>query len=281
MPQPSLGRKMTDLHGEIGDFLGWGRGLDNGDEEWSTYEQGEIEKLCDKALQLVYFEATLDPRLPPHQWSWLNFSADIVVTSGERYTRLPDDFGGFSANRLVVTKEDGSTGVFSFVRLIGEPYIDERYARSPDVTGRPLFAADRARKGTRETHGTVRELYVFPEPDATYTLRGPYHVLPERLTSKAPYTYGGADMAGCFTAACRAMAECHRDNVPPGAGVEWPMFQRSLAAAIQRDGARHAPKSIGKNTDRSDPSLGMGRGWWSDGVIASVDPVTVDDTLYD
>jgi hypothetical protein len=279
--QSNLSAKMADLHGEIGDYLGWGRGADNGDEAWSTFKQTEIERLCDKALQLVYFEATLDPRMPPHTWTWLNFVAEIVVSSGERYTRLPDDFGGFSANRLVVTKDDGSTGVFSVVRLIGEPYVDERYAKSPDVTGRPMFAADRARKGVSETRGTERELYIFPEPDAAYTLRGPYHVLPDRLTAKAPYTYGGADMGGCFIAACRAIAECHRDNIPPGAGSEWPLFQRSLAAAIQRDSSRHGAKSLGKNTDRSDPSRGMGRGWWSDGEIASVDPVTYDDTLYD
>lgn len=280
MGQSNLSAKMTDLQATVGDYLGWGRGVEFDDEEWTANKQSAIDECLDMALRWVYFEATLDPRMPPHSWSWLNFSISVVISTGEKYTRLPDDFGGFSSNRLTVS-QDGGANVFSAVRIIGEPYIDEKYAQSPSVTGRPLFAADRAVRGVGETYSTRRDLMVYPTPDAAYTIRGPYDVLPERLSSKAPYTYGGAAMSGCFIAAARAAAEIFRDNIQPGSGVEWQTFQRSLAAAIQRDGTRHGPKTLGRNTDHSDPSRMVGRGWWSDGEIASLDPPTFDDVLYD
>lgn len=273
---------MTELQATVGDYLGWGRGVSYDDEEWTAQKEAIINDAVDMALRWVYFEATLDPRVAPHQWSWLNFTFSLYTTSGEKRIPLPDDFGGFVSNILTVT-QDGSGGVFSKIRLIGEPYIDERYALTSSVTGRPLFAADRARKGVGENFSTRRELYIYPTPDATYTIRGAYNLLPDKLSSKAPYTYGGAAMSSCFIAAARAAAEVRRDNIQPGSpgSVEWPIFQKSLAIAIERDGQRHGAKSLGKNTDRSDPSRVMGRGWWSGGEIAHLDPVTYDDVLYD
>lgn len=280
MSQSGFSVKMADLQAVIGDYLGYGRGLEFDDEEWIPNTLAKINDTLDMALRWVYFEATIDPRLPPHEWSWLKFSTNIVVTSGNKYTRLPDDFGGFSSNYLTVSQED--QGAFSKMRLIGEPYIDEKYATATSVTGRPIFGADRAVKGTGETHSTLRDLYVYPTPDGTYTIRGPYNVLPDRLKSTAPYTYGGAAMSGCFIAAARAAAEVYRDNIQPGAGVEWPLFQRSLAARIMGDGSRHGPKTAGRNLDRSDPSRrSVGGEWWGDGEITSVDAVTYDETLFD
>lgn len=276
---PGFCAPMTELQATAGSYLGWGRGVAYGDEIWSDAKQADIDECVDMALRWVYFEATLDPRMPPHQWSWLNFAVNITVQSGDKYTRLPEDFGGWASNNLILTQSD-SGNTFMKLRLIGEPYLDERFASCPDITGRPQYAADRAVKGVGENHSTLRDLYLYPIPDGTYTIRGPYNVLPERLTSKAPYTYGGAAMSGCFMAACRAAAEMFQDNIQPGAGVEWPLFQRSLAAAIQRDGQRHAPKTLGRNLDRSDPSR-FGQGWWSDGNIASLGSVTYDDILYD
>jgi hypothetical protein len=278
MSQSNLSVKMTDLQATVGDYLGWGRGVAFDDEEWTDNKQRAIDEALDMALRWVYFEATLDPRTPPHTWSWLNFNAKIIFSGGEKYARLPDDFEGFSTNFLRVT-QDGTGGAFSKVRIVGEPYIDEKYALAPTVTGRPLWAADRVRKGVTEGHGIRRELYVYPMPDGVYTLSGHYTVAPDRLTSKAPWTYGGTRMSGCFIAAARAAAEIYRDNIQPGQGAEWPLFQRSLAAQIMADTSAHGPKSLGKNTDLSDPSRRFhGNEWWRDGVIQFVEPTTLDGT---
>jgi len=164
------------------------------------------------------------------------------------------------------------------VPLVGEPYIDQMYASSGTTNGRPIYAAEKVNRGNK-SHSTRADLYIYPIPDTAYTLRGQYNLIARALTAEAPFPYGDAKMASCFQAACRAAAEMYEDNLRPGEGTEWPIFQRELAAAIQRDG-RHAPKTLGKNIDRSDPSRGFGRGWWSSGMIAFQDPATIDDVLY-
>lgn len=279
MSESNLNLPMHELKGEIGDYLGWGRGVDNGEEEWTDDKDRQLTRLLNTALRWVYDSATLDPRVPPHQWSWLTPSTNVVIASGQRLTPLPDDFGGFVAKFLIVTQEDEGS-VRSKVPLVGEPYIDQMYANSPDTSGRPVYAAEKVGRGNKSV-STRSELYIYPVPDTSYTFRGQYNLIARALTADAPYPYGDAKMAGCFQAACRAAAEMHEDQLRPGEGTEWPLFQRELAAAIQRDG-RHHPKTLGKNIDRSDPSRrGMGRGWWSDGTIGFQDPMTVDGVSYD
>lgn len=275
----SLNLSMDDLKGEIGDYLGWGRGTAGGEEAWDDDTERQLTKLLNTALRWVYNSATLNPNVPPHQWSWLTPSASVVIASGVRTTALPDDFGGYVSKYLLVTQDDAQSVGFR-VPLVGEPYIDHLYGTSATTSGQPLYAADRTLRGNKPK-GTRSELYVYPVPDGVYTFRGQYNLIAEALTAAAPYPYGPATMASCFEAACRAAAEIHEDRLRPGEGAEWPIFQQELAAAIQRDG-RHHPKTVGRNLDRSDPSRrsGSGREWWSDGIIAFQDPMTVDDVSY-
>lgn len=280
-PGSDLNLDMNELRGEIGARLGWGRGKALGHEQWTAQKEVEITRLLNTALRWVYHEASVQPNMPPHQWSWLTPAKSFTIASGSRTCNLPDDFGGFSVNRLTVTQGD-TGGVYSNVPLIGEPYIDEKYAAVNTATGRPVVAAERKRQGPNHTHSDLFELYVYPEPDAEYTFRGPYNLLGKALTASWPFAYGGTAMASCFQAACRAVSEIHLDNLRPGEGPEWMVFQRSLSIAIARD-SRHQPKTLGLNTDGSDPSHRMGSAgnWWGDGFIAFVDPVTVEGTLPD
>lgn len=281
MSESNLNLKMNDLKGEIGDYLGWGRGTDGGEEAWDADTDRQLTKLLNTALRWVYDSATLDPKMPPHQWSWLTPSTNVVISSGSKTVSLPDDFAGFVSKFLIVTQDDTGS-VRAKVPLVGEPYIDQAYANSSsEISGQPTYAAERILRGNK-SHSTRSELYVYPIPSASYTFRGQYNLIARALTADAPYPYGDAKMASCFEAACRAAAEIHEDNLRPGEGVEWPIFQRELAAAIQRDG-RHHPKTLGKNSDRSDPSRNpmSGRGWWRDGLISFVDSPTVNGVLYD
>ncbi len=280
MSESTLSMPMTKLQAEVGDRLGWGRGstaqTGMGEEAWTASKLSKINDILDTALRWVYHEATVNPAIPPHQWSWLTPSADFVVTEGEKTTLLPQDFAGFASNFLALRQGD-SGGRHSKVPLTIDRYLDEKYAANTTVTGRPTVAAERVRRDKNADSSQRSELYVWPTPDATYHLRGAYNLTGESLTSANPYTYGGPTMAACFQAAVRAASEIYVDDLRPGEGPEWQVFQRSLAAAIARDGRRMA-KTLGENTDRSDPSRRTRGPWWP---ISFVDPVTVDDVLYD
>lgn len=277
MSESNLNLPMDSLKGEIGDYLGWGRGAAEEEEAWTTDKDKQLVRLLNTALRWVYDSAVSDPGAAPHQWSWLTPSTSVVIPAAEKVIKLPDDFGGYVSKWLLVTREDTGS-VRAKVPLVGEPYIDQMYARSPTTSGRPVYAAERVGRGNKPNESTRSELYVYPVPDAAYTLRGQYNLVARALTAASPFPYGDAKMASCYQAACRAAAEMYEDNLRPGEGTEWPIFQRELAAAILRDG-RHHPKTLGKNADRSDPSrsvIGGRRGWWTDGVIGFLDPVTVN-----
>ena len=254
MPEPTLNLKMADLYGEVGAFCGWGRGPDAGDVEWSDSQLLDIRSCVESALRMVYFQAQLDPRDPAHQWTFLKPMAELTLASGERSVPLPGDFGGFEG---WITVSASSGGAYLPLELVSEPMLDARYAVTPTITGRPVMACDRPLKGGTASRSPQRELYVYPEADAAYTLRVAYYLLPNMLTAEVPYPYGGAAHAETFKAAARAAAELFLDNLP---GPENQNYRMRLAGSIAYD-RRHAPKTLGLNLDRSDNPPGYFPQW--------------------
>lgn len=273
MPESTLSLKLTDLEGEVGYVLGWGRGPDNGEEEWTANKLRDIRSAVETALRMFYFQAQLDPRDAAHEWSFLRPTAELTLASGERTVRLPDDFGGFEGE-MAVTQT--SNGTFNPVRLTNEGFIDTNYSAYPDVTGRPVWAAERVLKGTSQTAGSRSELYIWPQADAAYTLRIAYYFLPNYLTAANPYPYGGAAHAETFKAAARAAAEMVLDGEP---GPEMQNYMVRLAASIAYD-RRHRPKTLGRNTDRSRMDRrGAFPQWYPQSMLGWLGPVTYDGTL--
>jgi hypothetical protein len=241
--------RMSQLFGEVGHYNGWGRGADEGEEAWSASKLLTLRRVVDEGLRRFYFQAMVDPRDGAHNWTFLAPSTTVTLPSGERLVDLPDDFGGFTA---VVTVSDGSGGGYWPIDVTQDRLIEQKYAMYPTVTGRPLLCGLRAVEGTDRTRGSRYRLYVYPEPDQDYTLTVPYFILPNRLTSAAPFPYGGPMHAGTIMSAMRATAEEMLDNVQNG--PEFNAYMRKLAASISAD-RRNAPRTLGRNTDRSDPSL--------------------------
>lgn len=278
----SLSLPMVELMAHTGDYLGWGRGETYGDEVWVERKRSRIQQILNTALRWVYFEASIDGRAP-HPWSWLTPLCDLTLESGERFVPLPLDFEGFADNALVVTLTNAGSGVYNRVFVTDPTIIESRYAISSQPTGRPIAVAIEHLKGTEIDRSNRRRLSVYPIADQGYRLRGKYHITGEALTSTNPFAYGGTAMAEVFKSACRAVAESELDNLRPGEGTEWVHYQSSLRAAVLRDGRLQA-KTLGRNTDGSDPSHMLGRGpgcWWENGRLGWLDPVSVGGVVPD
>lgn len=241
---------MTDLLGEGGAFLGWGRDT----TKWTEKKAQDVKACGQTMLRKFYFQALLDPRDSSHNWTFLKPVADIPILSGGATAALPDDFGGFEGK--VTVSQTGVTGGFWPVNLVSEEMIRVQYAAAPTYTGRPLVAAEQQIKGTSPTRSNRSQLIVFPTPDVDYVLHVPYYILPDYLTVTNPYPYGGAAHAETMKAGMRAAAELFLDNMP---GPEAANYMQCLAASIAYD-RRHQPKTLGVNTDRSDR-----RGRWRGG----------------
>ncbi len=253
--ESTLNLSMTDLLGEGGAFLGWGRDA----TKWTDKKAADIKACGQTMLRKFYFQALLDPRDSSHNWTFLKPVADIPLPSGESTVPLPDDFGGFEG--MVTVSQDGLAGGFWPVKLVSEEMIRVQYAQAPTMTGRPIVAAEQQIKGMGPTRSNRSQLYIYPVPDADYTLHVAYYILPDYLTIANPYPYGGAAHAETMKAGMRAAAELFLDNLP---GPENANYMQCLGASIAYD-RRHQPKSLGVNVDRSD-WMNRRRGHWPDGL---------------
>lgn len=269
--ESTLSLKMADLKTEIGSFLGWGGGVDYGDEAWTADKERRLSSLLGSALRMVYVSPlTADGKV--HNWSFLQPVAEITMLTGAQEAVLPDDFGGIEGT--VTVSLDGQAGYWP-IKIDNAEIIRQRYAAFPNATGRPYTAALEAVKDSGPQSGSRMKMTIYPASDAAYTLRFGYYILPDMLTAAAPYPYGGMAHAETFKAACRAAAEMFQDNAR---GVEWMNFERCLAASILYD-RKNKAQTLGYNGDASDGmarNWGRNMPWWAYGGQYGSTIVTID-----
>ena len=273
MPESTLSLKLSDLEGEVGYVMGWGRGKENGEEAWTTQKVNDVKRATESALRMFYFQAHSGDE-QYHNWSFLKPVTEVTLEDGERTVELPDDFGAFEGPITISTDDESS---YMPITLTQDALIDQWYASSPATTGWPRYAAERAIKGTKLRESSRVELYVFPEADADYTLKIRYSILPNYLTTANPYPYGGAAHAETLKSAARAAAEVTLKGMPLGAGPEWQVWQMNVAASVRYDRKMHTPRSLGLNLDYSSASRHMGfPHWYPQSILGYLPAVTWD-----
>jgi hypothetical protein len=155
---------------------------------------------------------------------------------------LPDDFGGLGSGRLVY---QAAGNLRKTVEIISEDALVRRRVERIESTTQPFLAAIRY-KSQDGTTGQRSQILFAPPPDAAYTLTHTYDVLPNKLTTAAPYPYGGMKYAELIRAACLASAEIHFDSMR---GNWNQIFQEQMTSAIAAD-KQHVRVSFGYLDDR-------------------------------
>jgi hypothetical protein len=264
--ESTLSLSLDDLKGEIGHFLGYGRGTVFGEPAWTTPQSNNITAVLKSGLSQFYTPPPTQPGQAPHTWSFLRPFATITLTSGESVVALPDDFGNFEGAIFITT--EGTAYRRLPLDVTNPARVQALHAAQPDTTGAPRIAATEAIKGSTATEGTRFNLYYWPTADQNYTLRAEYKYLPDMLTGLLPYPPGGSEHAETIKAACLASAELHLDDAK---GPRWMFFMERLSASVAVDARRKTVTKIGYNADRSD-----GRGWFHGGNWRHLDnpPVT-------
>jgi hypothetical protein len=249
--ESTLALKLVDLSAEVGLFLGWGRGNipPYTDPPWSSQQQAAITSAVASGLRQFYFPPPMEGMTVSYNWSFLTPTAQLDLPANAMTVQLPDDFGGFEG-QITITSQP--TLVWYPIKLTNEGMIREQYAQTPLMSGRPLMAAVRPKKGTGATQGQRFELFVFPNPDIDYTLTFIYYILPDYLTGATPYAYGGATHIETILESCLAIAEQRLDD---SSTVHSAKFQERLMASITMD-RRNKPQQLGVNWDRSDQTQG-------------------------
>lgn len=269
MAESTLSLSVTDLKGEIGHFLGYGRGADVFLEQaWTTPQANNITAVLKSGLSQVYTPPPIGPQEASHNWSWLRPFATLTLLQGATTVTLPDDFGGFEGP-LILTGDNARR--FFPIPMTNDGNIHAMLAAGPNTSGPPQFAAETFVKGTTLTAGQRSQLLVWPQADANYTLRATYKYLADALTGLLPYPPGGAEHAELFKASCLACAELQLDDA---AGSRRMHFMQLLTASVHADRKRKGTW-IGYNGDDSDGRRWgrMDREFWGDQVTYNGQPL--------
>lgn len=247
--EPSLNLAYNSLMGEVGFFLGYGRGAQNGDVAWNNNQQKTIDSVVASGLRNFYYP--MAPNGTTINWSFLKPTATFTLTVGDNTLPLPDDFGGIEGEITILGPND--TTWFP-IQICNEGQIRANFSAYPVITGRPLKAAVQPIKGTGAVQSQRFRLFYFPTADTAYNIQFQYYVNPDYLTGAFPYAYGGPPHAETLLESCLAVAEQRLDDM---AGVHSQKFQERLLASAIYDNKMKS-QDLGYNGDNSD-SIGY---WW-------------------
>lgn len=238
MPESSLNIAFIELQGEVGYYLGYGRGADNGDSAWDSEQSKQITSSLKGGMRRFYY--------PGWTWSFRKPFANLTLSEGNSEVELPDDYNGLCAPVSIVF----TGGTQNPTLLVYAPsQIHAGRNRAPDQTGMPQFVAVEAIKGTDVSRSNRMKLVVWPTADQDYTLQIQYAIHPNYLTGSQPYAYGGPAHAQTLLAACRADAEVNIDKIKDG-----PLmadFEKLLAISREIDCDNEA-HTLGVLQDPSD-----------------------------
>src|SRR5260370_1369877 len=186
--ESTLSLQITDLTGEVGFFLGYGRGAVNGEAAYSTLQQNAIDSIVKSGLRQFYFPPPIEGMESSYDWSFLKPRATVGFPPKAQTIPLPDDFGGFEG-QLVLTAT--TSQMWWPIDLQNEGRVAMLFSETPSATGRPWIAALQWLKGTTVTAGQRAQLYLFPAADTDYKISFQYYILPDYLNAAFPYAYGG------------------------------------------------------------------------------------------
>lgn len=248
----------SEYESEMGEYMGWGRGLNGGDQDWTPDKVIKIQFDMKSGLRRWYFCG--------HNWSFLRPFATLTLKTGETTVQLPDDFCGVDGGTKLSVTNDDACPIGQFP-LVGAGRVVQALAETPSTTGVPRLFAQRPKKTVAPGKIQTSELIVFPEADQDYTIRLPYTIAPDYLIETiTPYPLGGVEHHEAILAQCLAVAELRRDNT---LGVMNIDAEKMLQRAKDND-RRKNPNNLGQNRDTSDGvdwDRYNGHGWTQGGGV--------------
>lgn len=236
--ESTLNLKKGELESKLGFQFGFGVGSAAGGAAWNAKQSFQITDCLESGLRRVYHCG--------YNWSWLKPFKDLTLTSGNTTLELPEDFGGIEGD---IALADSASDPFKPVKLTNAGTVQQLYASAPTSTGRPQFMSLRQVTRPDNYKSNRQELYIFPESDATYTVRIQYYLLPNMLDGTHQFAYGGSSLTETILESCHAVKEERYDNVVNGPHAQ--AFARLLSQSIRMD-ARNKAQWYGETADRSD-----------------------------
>ena len=224
---------------EVAKFNGWGGGVYEAEETWTDDKLIKIQMDVASGLRRFYFCG--------FSWSFLTPEAELPIAAGSNTIQLPDGFGGIDGGTRAAVINSSGTRI-RVLEFTGPARVLHAYTNSSS-SGPPELLCQRPLKNIQPGKMQHSELFMFPIPDADYTLRFAYSFTPDYLLDVTqPFAYGGVEHHETILECCLAVAEARRDNM---LGVHAAESQRLLERSMKIDRRKQA-KNLGYNGDRSD-----------------------------
>jgi hypothetical protein len=166
-------------------------------------------------------------------------SDTYTITADGNYD-LPDDFGGMADQRMYFIQQRTNP---SFIEATSRGQILQWRGDIDRTSTADFWAVEY--KTTDGTEGQRWQLMLYPTPNAVKTVEYRYNILPDVITSSAPYTLGTAKFGETLRLACLAKVDQHRhvDNGYMGD------FMRMLRSSVQQDKIDSTPPNMGYNSE--------------------------------
>lgn len=211
----------SDLAKSVAKFLGY-------DHANLTDEQkDEVDCIIQSGVRNFYYPPAMDGVDPNFEWSFLKMEGSVVTAPGVSEYMLPDGFNRFSGAIIINDAEN-----FPFRTAFIVPYGNVKsMLDNGHRAGVPHYAASigvnqYGKKGQR------RKLYLYPVPDAAYTLDFSADMDFGRLSDENPFPLGGAMYAELLRESCLAVAERDTNDEE---GIHLAAFNRLIVSTIARD----------------------------------------------
>lgn len=210
---------------------------------WSATQAQQVKMVLETGLRKFYNAPTAPGEKTPWNWSFLRPVHTFEFIAGQYIYDLPEDFAMFYGQMIYAP---GSAALYPPVEIVSERQVMRRLQFN-EASTRPRLAAVRPKPPTPGI-GTRYELVVWPTPDDAYEVTFRYQFNPGSLDEEVALPFGGQEHMQTVIEACLAAAE----EATGEPGVHSQLFLVCLQASVARDKDRHAPDTLGQNTDRSD-----------------------------
>ena len=230
MAESTLTISFDELKEKVGHYLGYGP-----PGSWGDREESEVESYVQTGLRRFYYPPAVEGVETGYSWSFMTPQTTVSTVADTTTVDLPDDCGSIQGGLYYPEDEYND-----MVNVVSRHQIRKLRSEN-DQSGLPQFAAIRE-KTSDGSDGQRKELVFWPTPDAVYVLTYQYEAFPSKLSQSNPYALGGMKHSELLEASCISVAE---ERANDARGVQWDVFIRLLATAIEQD-RRNGAETFGQ-----------------------------------
>lgn len=222
------------IPGLVGKYLGFGQNS----SFWTVGQANQVRDIVKRGLQRFYLPPVLPDEKYAHNWSFLEPLHQFSTYANEYKYDLPE---GLASILDKITFAPGSNHYSQpDIKIVSESLVRKNLESDYNAPGYPRLAALVPREGMGND-GVVYDLWLWPNPDAEYTLQFRY-----RVSQEGELIYGGPEHYQTILASCLAAADIVLNKRTT---KNEQLFLERLRSSVGHDRKLGCPSTLGVSTE--------------------------------